>query len=248
MIVTIDERVLHFNFHSNSIVTKISTRSIRNRVFTNKVRLNEIWDDFNNWNKIAIAIVNESFYEQLCALFEKLYCRSMFVFKQKELYDYDFNSKDDVKKLIKFATIYSIKVRVFIDEKFLNFKKVIIELFAKQFKKVIDVEMIAHKKMKTYKRVKRFNFSLNTKIFTFKLVYKIKKNFNDEIKKFKTRWCARDFEQSFNLNFYETYAFVVKTTSYKIIFVVVAHENLKIEQMNIIIAFLMQFLSNVTFT
>ena len=92
--------------------------------------------------------------------------------------------------------------------------------------------------MRTYIRVKFSNLSTNIKIFISRVIFKIKRNLQNEILKFKTRWYARDFEQSYDINFHETYVFVVKSMSYKVLFVIVAKKNLNAKQMNIIIVFL----------
>ena len=95
-----------------------------------------------------------------------------------------------------------------------------------------------HKRMKTYKRMKRFSLSINAKILSSKLMFKMKKNLHDVIKKFKIRWCAREYEQIHDIDFNETYASIIKSMTYKILFVMMIHHDLKIEQMKIVIVFL----------
>ena len=109
------------------------------------------------------------------------------VFKSNDIYDYDYDFDNDFNDLIQLIQIYFVKFRFIIDEKFLILKKILNNFYAKKFKTIIDVKMNDHKTMNTYKRMKRFNFSSNIKILSFKLIYKIKKNFDDDIIKFKTR-------------------------------------------------------------
>ena len=66
-------------------------------------------------------------------------------------------------------------------------KEVMTESYSKQFKSIIDVKMNDHKRMRTYKRMKRFNLSINAKILSSKLMFKMKKNLHEVIKKFKIR-------------------------------------------------------------
>ena len=65
----------------------------------------------------------------------------------------------------------------------------------------------------------------------------MKKNFNNEIIRHKTRWVIRDFEQRENLNFDEIFVSIIKFMSYKIIFVFVIVLNWKLKQMNVKIVF-----------
>ena len=56
--------------------------------------------------------------------------------------------------------------------------------------------------------------------------------------KYKARWCVRDFEQKKDLDYHKTFSVVIKLMSYKVIFVIAAANDWKIEQMNVKIAFL----------
>ena len=124
------------------------------------------------------------------------------------------------------------------NEKSLFIKKTFVEFYAKKHKIALNIEMIVHKKMRTYIRVRFSSLFINIKIFISRVVFKIKRDLQNEILKFKTRWCVRDFEQLYDINFHETYVFVVKFMSYKVLFVIVAKKNLNAKQMNIIIVFL----------
>ena len=69
----------------------------------------------------------------------------------------------------------------------------------------------------------------NRKIFIDKWVYKCKKDINEEIIRYKTRWCIRDFEQLKNFNYYKTFVLMIKFMSYKVIFVITAVNNWNVE-------------------
>ncbi len=71
-----------------------------------------------------------------------------------------------------------------------------------------------------------------------KWVYKIKRNERDEILRYKTRWIVRDFEQIEELNYTKIFASMIKSMSYKIMYVIAAVNDWKIEQMNVKTIFL----------
>jgi hypothetical protein len=77
------------------------------------------------------------------------------------------------------------------------------------------------------------NLSLNRKCLEDKWVFKFKKDSHEEILRYKTRWVIRDFEQQESVNYHETYALMIKSINYKIIFVIVVARDWKLEQMNI---------------
>ena len=73
---------------------------------------------------------------------------------------------------------------------------------------------------------------------TGKWVYKHKRGLNGEILRYKSRWVVRGFEQREGLDYYETFASVVKPMSYKLLFAIAAANDLEIEQMDVKTAFL----------
>ncbi len=77
----------------------------------------------------------------------------------------------------------------------------------------------------------------NKRVFRDKWVYKIKKDERDDILRYKTRWIIRDFEQIENLNYTKTFVSMIKSMSYKAMYVIVAVNDWKIEQMNVKIVF-----------
>ena len=52
------------------------------------------------------------------------------------------------------------------------------------------------------------------------------------------RWVVRGFKQWKGLNYYKTFALVIKPISYKLLFVIAAANNFEIEQMDVKTAFL----------
>jgi hypothetical protein len=65
-----------------------------------------------------------------------------------------------------------------------------------------------------------------------------KKKKNDEILRYKTRWIIRDFEQIERLNYTKTFVSMIKSMSYKTMYIIIVVNDWKIEQMNVKIVFL----------
>ena len=84
--------------------------------------------------------------------------------------------------------------------------------------------------------------SFSQSILIDRWVFKIKKNRWDNILKFKTRWVVREFKQKKELDFIDIFVFVVKSMFWKVIRTVFAKRDYQIRQMNLIIAFLYEFL------
>jgi hypothetical protein len=82
------------------------------------------------------------------------------------------------------------------------------------------------------------NSSKNRRVLRDKWVYKIKREEHDEILRYKTRWMIRDFEQIERLNYTKTFVSMIKSMSYKTMYVIIVVNDWEIEQINVKIAFL----------
>jgi hypothetical protein len=71
-----------------------------------------------------------------------------------------------------------------------------------------------------------------------KWVYKIKREEHDEFLCYKTRWMIRNFEQIEKLNHTKTFVSMIKSMSYKTMYVIIVANDWKIEQMHVKIVFL----------
>jgi hypothetical protein len=69
-------------------------------------------------------------------------------------------------------------------------------------------------------------------------VFKIKREAGGEILRYKARWVVRGFKQRVGLDFYKTFASVVKPMSYKAIFTLAAAYDWEIKQMDVKTTFL----------
>ncbi len=71
-----------------------------------------------------------------------------------------------------------------------------------------------------------------------KWVFKVKRDVNGAIARFKARWVVRGYLQQFGIDFDQTFAAVVKPRAFRVLFAIAAYYNLDINQMDIKTAFL----------
>ena len=83
--------------------------------------------------------------------------------------------------------------------------------------------------------IKRLNVPSCYHIFNEKWVYKLK---TSPERLYKTHWIAKGFGQQYGVDYFETFAAVIKSILYKILLALAAHYNLEIHQMNIKSVFL----------
>ena len=79
------------------------------------------------------------------------------------------------------------KFDVSTNEKFLIIKEALADFYVKQHKAALNAKMTVHKKMKTYKRIKLSSLSPDTKILSFRMMFKIKRDLIKKIVKFKIK-------------------------------------------------------------
>ena len=77
--------------------------------------------------------------------------------------------------------------------------------------------------------------------------FKLKKDRDGHILKYKARWVAHGFKQEEGNDFVETFAAVVKPMSYKCLFGVSVKRGYKIRQMDVVTAFLYGFLDEIIY-
>jgi hypothetical protein len=85
---------------------------------------------------------------------------------------------------------------------------------------------------------KLINFSKDRRVLRDKWIYKIKRKKHDEILRYKTRRMIRDFEQIEKLNYTKIFVSMIKSMNYKTMYVIIAVNDWKIEQMNVKTTFL----------
>ena len=70
-----------------------------------------------------------------------------------------------------------------------------------------------------------------------KWIYKLKREIDEKVIRFKTRWIIRDFEQREDFDYNKTFAAVIKLINYKIIFVIIVVNDWNLKQINVITIF-----------
>lgn len=69
-------------------------------------------------------------------------------------------------------------------------------------------------------------------------MYKVKRNVNGNVARFKARWVIKGYLQQFGIDFNLIYAFVVKPMVFRTLFALAAFFDLKINQIDVKTAFL----------
>ena len=80
-----------------------------------------------------------------------------------------------------------------------------------------------------------------------KWIFKIKYDVDDQILYFKARWVIHDYKQKYDVDYYETWAEIVKSAFFQTFFAITAARRLHAEQMNIIIVFLYELLDEIIY-
>lgn len=71
-----------------------------------------------------------------------------------------------------------------------------------------------------------------------KWVYKVKRDVDGNIARFKARWVVKGYLQQFGIDFDQTFAAVVKPMAFRVLFAIAAFYDLQIDQMDVKTAFL----------
>ena len=78
----------------------------------------------------------------------------------------------------------------------------------------------------------------NKSVIGTRWVFKIKRNAKNEPERYKARLVAKGYNQEHEIDYFETFAPVVKVQTLRIIFAIAAHRNLHVHQIDIATAFL----------
>lgn len=104
------------------------------------------------------------------------------------------------------------------------------------WKSAMDAEVSSLRKNQTWRLKRRSN--IGGKVLHGKWVFRIKRNPDGSINKYKARWVVKGFEQEQGSDYNDTFAAVVKPMSYKVLFALAAAFDWEIEQMDVVTAFL----------
>ncbi len=104
------------------------------------------------------------------------------------------------------------------------------------YKQTIDLSLCnkwkkaMKKKICSLKQNNTWNVMINSQnqhILQSQWVYKIKCSADDQIMHYKAYWVVKKYEQQFNVNYNQIFISMIKSQTYKALFVLVTHFNLK---------------------
>jgi hypothetical protein len=111
--------------------------------------------------------------------------------------------------------------------------------YGKEWEAAIRDEYKSIMKNKTWKLVPR---PKNRNVVSSKWLFKHKLNEHGQIIRRKVRLVARGFTQIYGMDYLDTFAPVAKLTSLRILLAIAALEDLEIHQMDVVTAFLAEYL------
>ena len=104
------------------------------------------------------------------------------------------------------------------------------EAVAEEFKSLQENE--------TWELVDESSIKEGLKPLSGKWVFKIKRDINGAISRYKARWVVKGYLQQYGIDFEQTFAAVVKPMAFRALFAIAAYHDLEIEQMDVKTAFL----------
>lgn len=105
----------------------------------------------------------------------------------------------------------------------------------KYWKEAVDEEIKSLTKNNTWTIVER---PKDSRLIDSKWVFRLKRDQDGQIKKYKARLVARGFMQKEGFDYEETYAPVARLTTLRTLLAIINHENLEVQQMDVKSAFL----------
>lgn len=196
-----------------------------------KVLLNNKWSNSKMWAQRAMAHTKcDKTLES-----ERLCCRQAMLCHEDSDY-HDFEPDFDLAAAVQQITEMRCHQAMAEVDDFepLTYQQAMAGPYAKQWKEAMDKQMESFATMETWKLVPR---AQDMPVLTGRWVYKIKKKL-DRSTLYKARWVVQGFEQTYGVNYDQTFASVVKSMSFKALFAIMAHYDLDCEQMDVITAFL----------
>ncbi len=114
-----------------------------------------------------------------------------------------------------------------------------------QWKQIMQAEYDNQMKRKTFQIV---NLSYDQKAIDDKWVYKFKENLDESIARYKVRWMIKNYRQIKDKDFDETYVFVIRVDTSRMMLTIVAVLNYQIRQFDIKTAFLYDQMNRMIYT
>lgn len=109
---------------------------------------------------------------------------------------------------------------------------------AAEWAKAMEEELNQLEKNNTWELVHKSDVQPGHRPLGGKWVYKIKRDVDGNIARFKARWVVKGYLQQFGVDFDQTFAAVVKPMAFRVLFAIAAFFDLDIDQMDVKTAFL----------
>ena len=121
----------------------------------------------------------------------------------------------------------------------LTYQEAIDSAEAIYWRAAIDSELASLQRNNTWKLVQSSKLSAQSRhVLAGRWVFRTKRDQNGDIIRYKARWVVKGYEQKYGIDYDQTFAGVVKSTSWKAILAIAALYDLEIEQMDVVTAFL----------
>ena len=109
---------------------------------------------------------------------------------------------------------------------------------AAEWAKAMEEELDQLRKNETWELVHKNDIEPGHRPLGGKWVYKIKRDVDGNIARFKARWVVKGYLQQYGVDFDQTFAAVVKPMAFRVLFAIAAFFDLDIDQMDVKTAFL----------
>ena len=109
---------------------------------------------------------------------------------------------------------------------------------APKWRHAMKLEVFQLQRNKTWQQISRKDVPPGTKVIPGKWVYRLKRDANGKIIRWKARWVAKGYEQRHGIDYDQTFAGVTKSMTWKAIIAMAATHDWEIEQMDVVTAFL----------
>ena len=128
--------------------------------------------------------------------------------------------------------------------KSLNYREIRKSSYWKKWKKIMKIETISLIENEIWELIKR---SFKRVVITKRWMFKFKYDVDERFLRYKIRWMIYEYKQKKDIDYNVIWIEIVKSTFFKILFVLVAKRRLHVEQMNIVTIFLYDLLDEIVY-
>ena len=190
------------------------TRILKNKISRSDYKKLQILRQFQS--KKRANVINNTYNAKQISKFHIYMMRVLHAFNNDENFDFDHISKS------------------------LNYRETRKSFHWKEWKTIMKTEMISLVENEIWELIKR---SFERVVITERWMFKLKYNVNDCIFRYKARWVIHEYKKKKNVDYNFIWIEIIKSTSFRILFALVAKRRLHAKQMNIVTIFLYDFLN-----